>query len=174
MSFASRDAPLAGSNALSNGGRSTGQQLQALYVKICKPLSICCLCSQTSGFASRKRVHPTYGVSILTASGIGSTTVFDEIASKSCQCGIQVAAAVLRFRGMTPTRSCTGRAQARARERHVRRQQGGRDDYRKNPRHNIARYRDTQAGAEVRFRRKGPGVGGAVKERLFRRRKAFW
>ena len=43
-----------------------------------------------------------YGASILIASGIGSTTVFEEIASKSCPCGIQVAAAVPQFRDMTP------------------------------------------------------------------------
>ena len=76
-----------------------------LYVKISKPLSIFCLCSQTSGFASGKRVHPTCGASILIESGIGFTTVFEEIASKSCQCGIQVAAAVLRFRETTPNRT---------------------------------------------------------------------
>ena len=87
---------------MSSGGRSTGQRLLAPYVKICKPLSIFCLRSQTSGFASRKRVHPTCGASILIGSGIGFTTVFEDIASKSCQCGIQVAAAVPRFRGMTP------------------------------------------------------------------------
>jgi len=40
LNYSSRDAPLAGSNALSSGGQSTGQQIQALYVKICKPLSI--------------------------------------------------------------------------------------------------------------------------------------
>ena len=102
MNFLSRDAPLARSNALSTGGHSTGRQLQALYAKICKPLSIFCLCSQTSGSASTKRVHPTCGGSILIAFGIGSTTVFDEIASKSCQCGIQVVAVDPRFNGMTP------------------------------------------------------------------------
>ena len=73
-----------------------------LYGKICKQLSICFLRSQTSGFASRQRVHLTCGASILIASGIGFTTVFEEIASKSCQCGIQVAAPVPRFRDMTP------------------------------------------------------------------------
>ena len=87
---------------MSSGGQSTGRQLQAPYVKICRPLSICCLRRQTSGFASRKRVHPTCGASILIASGIGFTTVFEEIASKSCPRGIQVAAAVPRFRDMTP------------------------------------------------------------------------
>ena len=50
---------------MSNGGRSTGRRLQVLYGKICKPLSICCLRSQISGFASRKRVHLTCGASIL-------------------------------------------------------------------------------------------------------------
>ncbi len=113
MNFSSRDAPLAGSNALSNGGRSIGRLLQALYVETCRLLSIFCLCSQTSGFASRKRVHPTCGASILIASGIGSTTVFEEIASKSCQCGIPVAAAAQRCSEMTPNFRCSGRAKAR-------------------------------------------------------------
>jgi hypothetical protein len=87
---------------LSSGGRLTGRQFQALYDKICRPLLIFCLCSQTSGSASTRGGQPTYGASTLIASGIGFTTVFEEIASKSCQCGIQVAAAVPRFKGMTP------------------------------------------------------------------------
>jgi hypothetical protein len=93
---------------LSSGGRSTGRRLQALYVKICKRLSICCLRSRTSGSASRKRSQLTCGASILTAFGIGFTTVFEVIVSKFCQCGIQVAAEVPQFRDMTPNRVGAG------------------------------------------------------------------
>lgn len=73
-----------------------------LYAKICKLLSISCLCNQTSEFASTKRIRLMCGGCTLIASGIGSTTVSDEIASKFCRCGIQVVAAVLQFRSMTP------------------------------------------------------------------------
>ncbi len=102
MNCLSRDVLLAGSSGLFSGGRSIDRRHQVLYDKIYKPLSTCSLRSQTSGLASRKRARLTCVAFTLTASAIGFTTVFAEIALKSCQCGTQVAAAVPRFKGMTP------------------------------------------------------------------------